>query len=1111
MASSSSGRRQSQRTVAGTPSHEQPPASTVSLIPSHKHQHPFTTALLSQPTIRTLLTTEQNPYQCGICSVTFSVNMELVTHVRGHTLTKPYQCGYCKDSYSTNVNLVLHIEKHRKTMLLIHPPHRATHGAGTTGHQSFSIRQGVSLLSATTHQSPGPGISSATTHPSPGPGISVSATTHQSPGPGISVSATTHQSPGPGISVSATTHQSPGPGISVSATTHQSPGPGISVSATTHQSPQPGTSLLLFSVSNSVQGPEDRSKHSAMAADYERESSGGDAASSPASSVGPDSSNDAPTVKTSPHSDSYTAEEEVTVRKPGNSALCDCEEIIKLEPVSNQETEAADKPEAVESENHDEGPLEERQAEPTLAVDSILTNQQRKIQGKKCTTDTSDRPFLCDLCGAGFKAARYVSEHKRHVHNQRVKKKPIDVELGESLVHNETVKKKLIDSGLGESHDDESNPAALMADMPETPEAIPPPPGIESRTEENQASALQATGTTSTLTTVIYRANQGTTDGNAKPFGCDHCQARFKLRRYLSDHMRHVHGLRLLLPGQKIRAKRVPSGKTCDNKGESCDHVHCNVCNSTFRLLRYLRDHQRLKHNIWVQKPRPGYGKKSIVLNDAGDKKTGLPVSEDRETRVSINSCTGNDQNKKSLKEKYVCDLCGDSFTVRREFCTHKRRVHQVSGRSVPEMANALFHEDPGVFMTEADWMEPQRWQGLRDSLALTSPVNLTSDVEGNAYTPHAGDDLQGGEKTPLHTKSCECSFCGKLMFNQGKLRRHLEDIHSLRRPFRCKDCSLCFKTSHAFERHSAAVHPDEKPFLCQHCSARFETLPEMLAHVGSHHTRCHCAHCPAQFNNKELLSKHLFNSHTEIYNASIEVRSFSCPQCSHTCRDEQDLNAHISVQHKKRFRKSVGCPNCEAQFKSKSVLQTHLSRVHSVETTYQCDQCGKRYNMKHKLKKHWCQPRECPICQRKFSSQSTYNQHAKDMHTNRLSFTCELCGQTFARAINLTYHQNGKHFNRRPYTCDICHKGFTSHPGLYAHKIRHRGKKRYNCSHCDLKFYFKNNLERHALTHTDLKVHSCDICNRTYKSSTAMRYHMKNTHQYKPPDRRKGKTRLDA
>ena len=55
---------------------------------------------------------DQKPFQCGFCSVTFDINVELVTHVQEHALTRPFQCGYCKVSYDTNPELTGHVETH---------------------------------------------------------------------------------------------------------------------------------------------------------------------------------------------------------------------------------------------------------------------------------------------------------------------------------------------------------------------------------------------------------------------------------------------------------------------------------------------------------------------------------------------------------------------------------------------------------------------------------------------------------------------------------------------------------------------------------------------------------------------------------------------------------------------------------------------------------------------------------------------------------------------------------------------------------------------------------------------------------------------------------------
>ncbi|KAK7099418.1 hypothetical protein V1264_003560 [Littorina saxatilis] len=88
---------QGQQKVFMTPSHEQPPASSAP----------------KQSTITFLhMEKEQKPYQCGLCFVMFSSNVELYNHMGMHSLTKPYQCGYCKASYDSYQELTVHVQTH---------------------------------------------------------------------------------------------------------------------------------------------------------------------------------------------------------------------------------------------------------------------------------------------------------------------------------------------------------------------------------------------------------------------------------------------------------------------------------------------------------------------------------------------------------------------------------------------------------------------------------------------------------------------------------------------------------------------------------------------------------------------------------------------------------------------------------------------------------------------------------------------------------------------------------------------------------------------------------------------------------------------------------------
>jgi transcription elongation factor Elf1 len=71
---------------------------------------------------------KDKPFQCGLCSVTFELNPDLVIHVKKHALTKPFQCAICKVSYNSNPELTSHVRVHN---IFIFVPVVEKNGRGT--------------------------------------------------------------------------------------------------------------------------------------------------------------------------------------------------------------------------------------------------------------------------------------------------------------------------------------------------------------------------------------------------------------------------------------------------------------------------------------------------------------------------------------------------------------------------------------------------------------------------------------------------------------------------------------------------------------------------------------------------------------------------------------------------------------------------------------------------------------------------------------------------------------------------------------------------------------------------------------------------------------------
>ncbi|XP_078040558.1 uncharacterized protein LOC144471872 [Augochlora pura] len=200
---------------------------------------------------------------------------------------------------------------------------------------------------------------------------------------------------------------------------------------------------------------------------------------------------------------------------------------------------------------------------------------------------------------------------------------------------------------------------------------------------------------------------------------------------------------------------------------------------------------------------------------------------------------------------------------------------------------------------------------------------------------------------------------------------------------------------------------------------------------------------------------------------------------------------------------KKYCCVVCEARFKGSGGLRNHYKIVHGAGPVFKCDECGKEFPLKERLKLHvrthtGFKPYKCPECDKSFARGGQLVQHRRT-HSQVKPYRCGLCSGTFTCAANLALHVK-RHNGQKDHKCDICGRAFVRRDALKKHlECLHRDVKSFLCVICNKTF--KGHLPQHMRTHARDRPHGCATCGQRFAQKSQLTVHQR-THSGQRPFR---------
>jgi hypothetical protein len=111
----------------------------------------------------------------------------------------------------------------------------------------------------------------------------------------------------------------------------------------------------------------------------------------------------------------------------------------------------------------------------------------------------------------------------------------------------------------------------------------------------------------------------------------------------------------------------------------------------------------------------------------------------------------------------------------------------------------------PGSLCSTLYWINWKKWLDCDKTSEIITGQNPA------AKRSKAAPKFSSSSKRPRRIRHCDCSICGKTLYDKHSLKKHQDVVHFNIRPHGCPVCQKRFSVANDLRDHVAAVHAKEK------------------------------------------------------------------------------------------------------------------------------------------------------------------------------------------------------------------------------------------------------------------------------------------------------------
>nr|CAH7729037.1 unnamed protein product [Callosobruchus chinensis] len=455
-----------------------------------------------------------------------------------------------------------------------------------------------------------------------------------------------------------------------------------------------------------------------------------------------------------------------------------------------------------------------------------------------------------------------------------------------------------------------------------------------------------------------------------EPKACVHCNATFKRKLWLDDHVVRKHVDFMSSVTSKLHECTKCSYKTVRKKllvrhmlmhpeiASSYTPGMCIHCKETFKNKIWLDDHVVKKHPNFITSVTSKLYECSQCIY-----KTVIERSFDQ--HMSMHSATA------STHKPNPCIHCNATFKNKGSLNDHILKKHPDFVSSITKKINTCTTCNFKTTIKHQFDRHMSVHSGISPISKTFTCIHCDAIVKSrNALTDHVVRK-HPNFITSVTNKIYECTQCVYKTVKKYDLDKHLS-THSKtasRSNFStCIHCNATFNTDKWLDAHIVKTHPGfagsltRKIYECTLCPYKtvfkYKLDRHMLKHAETDKINA-CIHCNATFKNKADLDEHVVRRHPN-FTSSLSRKIYECTQCVY-----KSLRKKSFVKHMSRHPEAVPgdslnrCVHCNATLRSKRALDDHVVRKHPDSAApvgrkiLECTECRFKTVLKGSLAQH--------------------------------------------------------------------------------------------------------------------------------------------------------------